>query len=304
MAEGFLLADLTFRESWETHREGMLGSDQVSARFPAGLILEILCLRGHPLGTAVADFIAHAEANGFRYYDHPGADPDSDTLGAVLRLLPYAAGEHQPSARLQEMLDCVERLVADLGNVPVWLTSCGEAGQRTPALTLGERCGTVAAHLLLGLAEHQTGRLELVEAGCSALYERIASVGLGANVNYPPRYALAIYFRLLDQVDDGEARTALVAELERRCAMPIRSAQEAALTALAVRAAGRPDLFRPDWISTILKQQRFDGSWIGEPFAVAPSRGWQVSAYSSTTLTTALCYHALAGVAEHAPAEG
>ncbi len=42
-------------------------------------------------------------------------------------------------------------------------------------------------------------------------------------------------------------------------------------------------------------QQRFDGSWIGEPFAVAPNRGWHVSAYSSTTLTTALCYDALAG---------
>jgi hypothetical protein len=42
-----------------------------------------------------------------------------------------------------------------------------------------------------------------------------------------------------------------------------------------------------------LRSQRFDGSWLGEPFAAAPNRGGAVSWYSSTTLTTALCLDAL-----------
>ncbi len=46
MAEGFLVADPTFRESWESHREGMFGSPEVASHFPAGLILEILSAPG------------------------------------------------------------------------------------------------------------------------------------------------------------------------------------------------------------------------------------------------------------------
>ncbi len=97
MAEAFLLSDVTFRESWETHREGMLGADLVSARFPAGLILEILQRTGHRLPDAVDEFIAHAETNGFRYYDHPASDPDADTVGAVLRVLKYADSRRELS---------------------------------------------------------------------------------------------------------------------------------------------------------------------------------------------------------------
>ncbi len=153
MAEAFLLSDVTFRESWETHREGMLGADEVSARFPAGLILEILSRTGHGLADAVDEFIAHAETNGFRYYDHPASDPDSDTVGAVLRLLRYADEKKRPSASLIAMLRCIDRLLEERGEIPVWLGDCAEPNSdRPPTLTLGSRCGTVAAHLLLGLA--------------------------------------------------------------------------------------------------------------------------------------------------------
>lgn len=308
MAEAFLLSDLTFRESWETHREGMLGADEVAARFPAGLILEILSRTGHDLGEAVDEFIAHAESNGFRYYDQPGSDPDADTVGAVARLLRYAGGRKQPSPSLASMLDCIDRLLVERGEIPVWLGDCAESNaKRPPTLTLGSRCGTVAAHLLLGLRELGNRYAPMLGKGEAALFDRIAEVGLGANVNYPPRYALAIYFRLLncggETTVDHPARRVLTAELVRRSDAPVTSAQEAALAVLAARAAHRPELIQPAWKATILKQQRFDGSWIGEPFAVAPNRGWHVSVYSSTTLTTALCYDALAGTNEGTPAE-
>jgi hypothetical protein len=308
MAEAFLLSDLTFRESWETHREGMLGANEVSAHFPAGLILEILCRTGHPLREPVDEFIAHAQNTDFRYYDHPASDPDSDTVGAVLRLLRYAGEWTRPSAGLESMLGCIDRLLEERGEIPVWLGDCAEPNaERPPTLTLGGRCGTVAAHLLLGLTELGDEYAPLVMKGASALFDRLANVGLGANVNYPPRYAVAIYFRLLQRTgsrtSDHPALRVLADELEKRSDEPILSAQEAALAVLAARAAHRPDVIKPAWKTTILKEQRFDGSWIGEPFAVAPNRGWHVSAYSSTTLTSALCYDALAGTDEGEPAE-
>lgn len=309
MAEAFLLSDLTFRESWETHREGMLGAPEVSSRFPAGLILEILCRRGLKLDGAVGVFLSHAASNRFRYYDHPGSDVDADTVGVVLRLQKYGPARDRISPAMARMLGCIDRLAEASAEIPVWLTECNEPKEPRPAtFRLGERCGTVVGHLLIGLTEIRGSRAT-VETGAVALLDRVANVGLGANINYPPRYALAVFFRLLEclsarrlsesmSVRLTAARTVLVGELERRSSAPVTSAQEAALAVLAAHAGGRKDLVRPGWITTILKQQRFDGSWPTAPFAVAPNRGWRVSAYSSTTLTTALCYDALSTAAD------
>jgi hypothetical protein len=119
-------------------------------------------------------------------------------------------------------------------------------------------------------------------------------------VNYPPLYALAIFLRLVGQLSDtvfagraAEARAILVGELERARSVPVVEAQDAALLMIACFDADRADLVDPTWITTILKGQRFDGSWMGEPFAAAPNRGRYVTWYASTTLTTALCYDAL-----------
>jgi hypothetical protein len=159
----------------------------------------------------------------------------------------------------------------------------------------------VAAHFLLGLAALDSARGETLRVGSEALFDRIANVGLGANVNYPPRYALLSYIRLLNRYEHAAARARLDRELERNYSAPARTPQEAALAVLAARAAGRQE--RPAWVTAILKQQRFDGSWPGQSFAVAPTRGWQTSVYSSTVLTTALCYDALAEVKERVSAQ-
>ena len=55
----------------------------------------------------------------------------------------------------------------------------------------------------------------------------------------------------------------------------------------------RSEKLDPRWRTTILKGQSFDGSWIGERFAAAPNRGLAVTWYSSSLLTSALCYDAL-----------
>ena len=80
MAEGFLLGDLTFRESWEMHREGMFGVPEVASRFPAGLVMEILCRHEHDVQRNVDEFLDFTLSNGFRYYDHPLSGVDSDTV--------------------------------------------------------------------------------------------------------------------------------------------------------------------------------------------------------------------------------
>jgi hypothetical protein len=316
MAQGFLLADPTLRESWETHREGMLGSEEVASRFPAGLILEILCRHGLDATGQVDGFLAFTAANGFRYYDHPWSDADTDTLGVFLRLLPYATSPERHRATLDAVLICLAREVDARGSIPVWLPGCGDpAGdppmaERPPSVALGGGCGTVAAQLLLGLlGDAAPAHPDLVAAGSAQLLDRICAVGLGANVNYPPLHALAAFHRLLAALearegaavqDPGtalaEARTVLDAELERAAGSRILTAQEAALVAIACREAGRDDLVRPAWTGTILRQQRFDGGWAGEPFAAAPNRGGWVTWYSSASLATALCYDALAGL--------
>lgn len=305
MAEAFLLADRTFRECWETHREGMLGGPEVSSRFPMGLILEILCRRGLDVRVAISEFLDFTIANGFRYYDHPRSGVDTDTIGVFLRLLPHATASGAYEHAATAVLECLERNVQERGAVPVWLTGCtGAQDAESTVIALGEDCGTVAAHLLLGLLAAGAERGATVTIGAESLLARIGSVGLAANVNYPPAFAMGVYFRLLGLLGTRggpaavrgieAAHSTLTDALQRAVSMRPATAQDAALLMLACREANHEDLIDPAWTLHVLKRQRFDGSWIGEPFAAAPNRGRSVSWYSSTLLTTALCYDALA----------
>jgi hypothetical protein len=78
-------------------------------------------------------------------------------------------------------------------------------------------------------------------------------------------------------------------------------AQDAALLTTACLEADRAELVDPSWITSILKRQRFDGAWEGEPFAATPNRGTALTWYSTATLTTVLCYDALSRFAAAAP---
>jgi hypothetical protein len=304
MTEAFLLADPTFRESWETHREGMLGEPEVSSRFPVGLILEILCRRGLDVRGAIDELLDFTVANEFRYYDHPRSGVDTDTIGVFLRLRPHATASGAYERTVAAVLECLDRNVHERRAVPVWLSGCaGAQDSESSVIALGEDCGTVAAHLLLGLLAAGDAR-EAMLIGTQGLLDRIGSVGLAANVNYPPLFAMGVYFRLLRLLEAHEgvpavrgiesARSALTDALQRAVSIKPASAQDAALLMLACHEANREDLIHADWTVQVLKRQRFDGSWVGEAFAAAPNRGRSVSWYSSTLLTTALCFDALA----------
>jgi hypothetical protein len=306
MAEGFLLSDLSFKESWESHREGMFGSDLVASRYPAGLVMEMLATHGHQLAEQIDDFLAFTVANGFRYFDHQWSGIDSDTLGVYLRLLAHAAKSHDATAVAKRVLECLKRNVLERGVVPVWIRGCQDAADdRPPVLDLGEGCGTVAAHLLLGLSTLETADYrEVLEVGALDLLKRIRDRRLRANVNYPPLYALGTFFRLIGVLANVSAgpdvakgidatRAALLEELQRAAQARVLTAQHAALLLGACLSAERPDLIDPAWSFLVLRQQRFDGSWRGEPFFAAPNRGRSVTWYESSILTSAMCYDAL-----------
>ena len=154
----------------------MFGSPEVASRFPAGLILEILSARGLEVSTHIDAFLACTADNQFRYYDHHLSHIDSDTLGVYLRLIPHAASAGENQA-LASVLVCLERDVAAMGRVPVWITNCeGSPRERPFMLDLGEGCGTVAAHLLLGLLTYGPDRFRTtIERGSLQLLEQIGS---------------------------------------------------------------------------------------------------------------------------------
>jgi hypothetical protein len=172
-------------------------------------------------------------------------------------------------------------------------------------LDLGEGCATVAAHLLLGLLSVETPDYrQVLEIGAFDLFDRILQRGLGANVNYPPVYALGVFLKFIGQLEPkalsdevarraGDAKVALVDDLERSARANAGTAQSAALLTVACLDADRGELIDPAWISLVLRQQRFDGSWRGEPFFAAPNRGRSVTWYESAILTSAMCYDAL-----------
>lgn len=301
MARGYLLSNLPLRESWETHREGMFGADEVASRYPAGLIFEILAAHGQPVTSAIEAFLEFTAANGFRYYEHPLSGMDTDTIGVYLRLARHSASADEHVRAVDGVLACLGRHVERYATVPVWLRDCAEA-PRAPIIDLGEDCGTVAAHLLLGLCAVDDRRHDaILETGARSLLSRIVDVGLGVNVNYPPAFALAAFSRLAAcaarraglAAEAAAAASVIRSELKRQRGFPARTAQDAALVTMACLDAGRPELLDRRWRDAILRQQRFDGSWSAEPFFAAPNRGHAVTWYASITMTTALAYDAL-----------
>lgn len=306
MAERFLLADPELRESWEVQRRGAFGVAEMTARaFPSGLIVEILCRHGHELPARVENIFAELQATGGRYFDFEEMPPDSDDLGLLLRLHRYAARPDAPRALLQKGLSRLARAVETTGQIPVWLP---EPDTAVDSLALwGKQCVAVEANVLLGLLDFAPAAYEaIIVQAVESLTQRWPARGWGALGHYTPTYWLWIGFELVHRLRQApfEARLAparvnlqtSLGEYFRRAHQPARlSPQTAALLSLAARTPGNPqkELFDPRWLTLLIKSQRYDGSWAGEPLYSTPTRGEQAAWYSSRSVTTAICYHAL-----------
>lgn len=296
-AEAFLISDLNFEESWEVHRYRLFKRQVVISRFPAGLVLELLCDTGHRLTETVDGYLTHLASRRFGYFDDPEIVlRDSDTLGLALRLWRYSSRQDvRADVEWKGALNLLERVVGADGRIPVWLEP-PPSGVRLA----GEGCGVVEAHLLLGLLAFDAVRFEPLIARSSArLLARFEALGAGISINYPALYALDVIRRLAGALFaaglwefepkwSGIYRSVLQAELTH----PPKSPQQAAFALMACTSFAE-DMRAIGWRALIYKGQRSDGSWNAEPFCFIANRGNEASWYSSRTLTTAFCYQAL-----------
>lgn len=308
MAEGYLLADLTFRESWDVQRGGLFDRPEITARaFPSGLIVEVLCQHGHRLAQQVDAIFATLQANNFQYYDYlPAALPDADDLGLLLRLARYSSRPEVHREILKTPLGWLACSIPASGQLPVWFSPDrpgDEAGP--PVLIWGHSCTTTETNLLLGLIDYDwPGYQALIEPAALSVFERILGQGLSASLYYLPPFSLWTAFKLIAALEDKpgqselrqksrQVTSLLLERLALEAARPRLSPQDAALLALACDAypAARR-LFRSEWLALLYKSQRHDGSWDGEPLFLIPDRNL-TAWYSSRPVTTAYCYHAL-----------
>jgi hypothetical protein len=316
MAEGYLLSDLTFKESWEVHRRGLFGAAEVTARFPSGLILEILCSHGHDLAPQVDAFIQHLQDHRFSYYDHPQLPyADTDNLAALCRLFRYSNKGDSYRRALEIPLDWMRSSVREDGRIPVWIgksTIMPGVDDRFVRL-LGEGCGAIEASLLTGLIEYDwENNQEIIQKSATRLLDRFSHLGTGISINYPTGYCLWRINQLLGTLsiqpiqDELRSQIKQVTELYPEIllgeARQYRiTPQTAAFLTLASLSSPASDLFNRRWITILLKSQRSDGSWYGEPLFFAPNRGEVTTWHSSHLLTSAYCYHALKSYSNLSP---
>jgi hypothetical protein len=212
---------------------------------------------------------------------------------------------------LQTPLGWLKESLDQSGEIPVWLRDDNVTRSDSPPLALwGQRCATVEANLLLGLIDYDwPAYRELIERSALNWCERVIAEGLAATHHYVPLYALWTAFTLITKLGHKPLPEALFASLNQTNQMlaerlnleanrPYLSPQDAAFLILACLERRSPKLavdssFNPDWINLLCKSQRYDGSWAGEPLFGTPTRGELAAWYSSRSVTTAFCYHAL-----------
>jgi hypothetical protein len=313
MAESYLLSDLTFRESWDVQRGRQHGMPEMVGRiFPSGLIVGLLGQHGHEMSQQVGQLYRALHRNGFRYYDKAPLPPDADDLGLLLRLYRFSASEQKAVHHqiLQTPLRWMKDSILPSGQIPVWFKQAEiESDDRQPSILIwGNSCSTTETNLLLGLAEYNwPDYADLIERSAGSLVERLRLSGLGASLYYVPSYTLWSTLKLLALLCLKPLQPPLLDKINHTFdALLTRLGLETAHGALTPQDAAFLTLtcFIPDpsrrlgarfderWITTLLKDQRYDGSWDDEPLFLVPSHqgtAW----YASRSVTTAFCYHAL-----------
>jgi len=215
-----------------------------------------------------------------------------------LRLFRRSANQDAHRQLLHKPLRWLEANIADDGHIPCWFTRGVEDLSAEAPVLWGNRCLTVEANLLLGLIDYdRVTYAALIERAARRWLEHWQTSGLGANTLYTSEYALWRVAELLAALPkDAQAAERLSYTVQAQ-AKAVTTPQGAAfLTLICLSPNASTDLralFAPRWIDLILKPQRYDGSWAGEPLFITPTRGDVAAWYSSHSVTTAYCYHAL-----------
>lgn len=291
MAERFLTADPTMREAWEVHRWGMANSPEVTARFPAGLVIEILGRHGTDVADLVDAFYQQAVDKRFAYYDHPSLPHvETDTLGTMLRLFPLSKQTEWHRRVLDEYLELLAVKVGDDDRLPVWLVP----STPTDDLLLGEGCGTIEANLLRGLIEYDADRFApIIDLSAERLVDDFRRRGSRITVNYPRPYLLVVLADLFAALGDSAPWEHLADQIEPEASRDRLTPMTGACLMLAASHPHTTHVLDDEWATTVLKGQGFDGGWAAEPMFFAPNRGRSMTWYSSRLVTSALCYDAV-----------
>ncbi|MEM7343718.1 MAG: hypothetical protein AAF485_05710 [Chloroflexota bacterium] len=312
MAEGYLLADLTFEESWEIQRQGILTHPVVIGKaFPTGMIAELLCQHDHDMSQPINLVFETLWANNFQYYDKAFLPADSDDLGLALRLYPHSPDPQKHREMLQKPLGWLEATIQATGGLPVWLTDDTFETMETFTALWGKECTIVEANMLLGLLAYDaTTYHPQIEALAKTVFERLNAQGFSTMWYYVPLYSLWTAFNLVNQLTNHplfpnlqplltETSQTLTDMFLTETQQPHPSPQSIAFLMLMAlqndivsdHPSLLPNLER--WASHLYKSQKYDGSWAGEPLFVVPTRGNFTAWYRSRSATTTFCYHAL-----------
>ncbi len=294
-ASAYLDSDAALREAWEEYRWGFIGTDLLTGRtFTTGLVLEQRLLAGDmQYRQLAAELIAHYETNDFHYFEQPSTlPPDTDTLGLVLRLaalsgVTLSAGFHAIVARVLENSD---------SSFPVFIFDAPDNPTHLRTLT-GQTCAAVHAGFLAGYAQTGGNTAEIMRLA-ESLLQCTASHWSAAFVHYDVPFGLVMLqtcYKALQQRDIApyilsRLQTTIYQLAAPFCNKVKHSPQDAAQLLLANVL---PQGLQAEALSCILRSQRPDGSWNAEPLFMAPNRGARMTPFSSRTVTSSFCWHAL-----------
>ncbi len=307
-ADGYLRSDPTQHEAWEIYRWGYLDQAQLVCRvFPLGLLLENRIAAGDDCGKEVDGLFELYARNRFHYFDTPTMQPpDTDTLALMLRLSPHGRNVARCRQLLEVPLRWLMPCIEANGDIPVFMTRGLGADAQGPYLNMTvRRCASVQAGLLSGLLTFDAHRFE-GQVATSALHtlQCFAHQGGGGLTHYDAPYGAFSILALVQALRCKAMAPALEAAatwaehravellLARRSLSRI-TALDAALLQLASGFPAAAALHDGDWVETLMRMQRPDGSWEGGPLYLVPIRGNRMGWYASRRVTTALAYRAL-----------
>jgi hypothetical protein len=161
----------------------------------------------------------------------------------------------------------------------------------------GQSCAAVHAGFLAGFAQNGGSTSDLLRLA-ESLLQCTASHASAAFVHYDVPFGLLMMQTCSKALEQRNIAPDILNRLQitmQQLAIPFwsrvtHSPQDAAQLLLAQVL---PHHLQTEAISCILRNQRPDGSWNAEPLFMAPNRGARMTPFSSRTVTTSFCWHAL-----------
>jgi hypothetical protein len=295
-----------FGESIEVNRGGLAGLDEATGViFPFSFITYLLLENGHALADHV-DLIFHKMSTlGYRYYENMAVAPDADEVAILLRLFPYSQNQDKHRRQLEKPLQWLADNVLSDGRIPAFWEKV-DVPVLKRMVAWESYCLAAEINTLHGLIAYDWPRFQpLIEKSAAGLFGRYLVSDFGTVAYYDPLYTLWQALALVRQLETRTADSPLSGivreageKLTRRLDIEAQSSdytpQQAAFLVLACLEHRSNTILTPTWITFLQKTQRYDGSWGNEPFYITCDRdGLPGNWYSSHTMTTAFCYHAL-----------